>query len=146
MTVIPSRQPSSFKGEGVNSRPVGEVVQASTTGFVTQCHRLYDVPALGALVRCGGDAPIYAVVGEVTTQSIDAGRRLLAVGEGEEREEDVDKTDGEERQKMEWGSEGGLRVERQRKRREIEREKSISYKMCKRSSQWSRRDKLDAPN
>ena len=58
----------------------------------------------------------------------------------------MDKTDGEERLEMEWGSEGGLRMERQRKRREVERERSISYKMCMRSSQRSIRDKLETRN
>ena len=69
-------------------KPVAEVVQASTTEFVGQCHRLYEAPPLGALVRCG-DGPIYGVVGEVTTQSLDPGRRPIAMGEGEETEEAV---------------------------------------------------------
>ena len=89
MSSTPSPQPSPFKGEGVSPRAVGEVVQASTTEFVAQSHRLYESPTLGALVRCGGDEPIYGVVGEVTTQSIDPGRRPVAVGEGEEAEEAV---------------------------------------------------------
>ena len=70
-------------------KPVGEVVQASTTEFAGQCHRLYEAPPLGALVRCGGDSPIYGVVGEVTTQSLDPGRRPIAMGQDEETEEAV---------------------------------------------------------
>ena len=71
------------------SRPVGEVVVASTTEFVTQCHALYEAPPLGSLVRCGGDSPIYGVVGDVTTRSIDPGRRPMALGEDEDTEEAV---------------------------------------------------------
>ena len=89
MTTTPSPQPYSLMGEGVSPRPVGEVVQASTTEFVAQSHRLYEAPNLGTLVKCGSDASIYGVVGEVTTQSIDPGRRPVAIGEGEEAEEAV---------------------------------------------------------
>ncbi len=69
---------------------VGEVVEASTSGFVAQCHRLYDAPPLGALLRCGppGTA-VYAVVAEVTTRSLDPGRRPTAVGHDEATEDDV---------------------------------------------------------
>ena len=58
---------------------VGEVVAASTIEFAAQCHRLYQAPPLGALVRCGGDVPIYGIVGEVATQSLDPGRRPRAM-------------------------------------------------------------------
>ena len=62
-------------------RAVGEVVEASTAEFLAQCHRLYDAPPLGALVKSEGDAPVYGVVAEVTTRSIDPGRRSMAMGE-----------------------------------------------------------------
>ena len=62
-------------------RAVGEVVEASTAYFLAQCHRLYDAPPLGALVKSEGDAPVYGVVAEVTTRSIDPGRRTMAMGE-----------------------------------------------------------------
>lgn len=75
--------------QGKAPRPVGEVVVASTTEFTTQCHALYEAPPLGSLVRCGGDSPIYAVVGDVSTQSIDPGRRPMALGEDEDSEEAV---------------------------------------------------------
>ena len=69
---------------------VGEVVEASTSGFVAQCHRLYDAPPLGALVRCGpADYAVYAIVGEVTTRSLDPGRRPTAVGHDEATDDDV---------------------------------------------------------
>ena len=82
----PSPQPSPFEGEGVR---LGEVVQASTSEFTTQCHRLYEAPPLGALVRSGGAERIYGVVAEVSTQGVDPGRRPIAMGEDAETEEAV---------------------------------------------------------
>ena len=69
---------------------VGEVVEASTSGFVAQCHRLYDAPPLGALVRCGPPAAaVYAIVAEVATRSLDPGRRPTAVGHEDDTDDDV---------------------------------------------------------
>ena len=62
-------------------RAVGEIVEASTAEIVAQCHRLYDAPPLGALVKSEGNAPVYGVVAEVMTRSIDPGRRTMAMGE-----------------------------------------------------------------
>ena len=69
--------------QGTAGRAVGEVVEASTAALLAQCHRLYEAPPLGALVRSEGDAPVYGVVAEVTTRSIDPGRRTMAMGEGD---------------------------------------------------------------
>ena len=63
--------------------PVGEVVEASTTEFVAQCHELYGSPPLGALVKTGGDHTVYGVVADVATRSLDPGRRPVAMGAGE---------------------------------------------------------------
>ena len=68
---------------------VGEVVEASTTEFSTQCYRLYDAPGLGSLVRAAEDSPIYGVVYEVSTSSLDPGRRPIARGKDEDTEEAV---------------------------------------------------------
>ncbi len=68
---------------------VGEVVEASTTEFTTQCHALYEAPPLGAVVKSGGEDPVYGVVAEVSTRSIDPGRRPVAMGAGEETVEAV---------------------------------------------------------
>ena len=68
---------------------VGEVVRASTTAFDTQCHRLYEAPPLGALVRCGSEEAVYGVVADVTTQSLDPGRQPIARGHDEDTEEGV---------------------------------------------------------
>ena len=92
----PSPQPSPFNEEGEDigtrqqsPRPVGEVVQATTTGFVAQCRRLYDAPPLGTLVRSGDQAQVYGIVGDVRTQSIDPGRHPIAMGEDDDTVEDV---------------------------------------------------------
>ena len=71
---------------------LGEVVEASSTGFTAHCYRLYEAPPLGALVRCGRDSPIYGVVAEVATQSIDPGRNPVAMGEDEDTVEGVYQT------------------------------------------------------
>ena len=66
---------------------VGEVVEASTSRFVVQCHELYGAPPLGSLVRSEGG--VYGVVAEVATQSLDPGRRAVAMGRGEDSAEAV---------------------------------------------------------
>ena len=66
---------------------VGEVVEASTSRFLVQCHELYGAPPLGSLVRSEGG--VYGVVAEVTTQSLDPGRRAVAMGRGEDSAEAV---------------------------------------------------------
>ncbi len=73
----------------VDETRLGEVVETTTTGFWAQCYRLYEAPALGALVRTGGPYPAYAVVHHVSTQGIDASRRPVARGADAATEQDV---------------------------------------------------------
>ena len=68
---------------------LGEVVEASTGDFSVQCYELYDAPPLGALVRCSEESPIYGVVGQVATSSLDPARRPIARGRREDTEEAV---------------------------------------------------------
>ena len=68
---------------------VGEVIEATTTEFTTQCYRLYEAPPLGSLVRSGGDSPVYGVVYEVVTGSMDPTRHPIARGHDEDTEEGV---------------------------------------------------------
>ena len=68
---------------------VGEVVEATTTLFTTQCYRLYEAPPLGSLVRSGDDSPVYGIVSEVATQSMDPARHPIARGQDEDTEEGV---------------------------------------------------------
>ncbi len=67
----------------------GEVIEASTSTFTTQCYQLYEAPPLGGLVRCGEDSPIYGIVYEVATRSMDPGRHPVPRGESEDTEEGV---------------------------------------------------------
>ena len=67
----------------------GEVVEVSTTEFTVQCYRLYEAPPLGSLVQCGGDTPIYGIVSEVSTRSMDPARRPIPRGQNEETEESI---------------------------------------------------------
>ena len=68
---------------------VGEVIEASTSTFTTQCYQLYEAPPLGDLVQCGEDSPIYGIVYEVATRSMDPGRHPVPRGESEDTEEGV---------------------------------------------------------
>ena len=68
---------------------VGEIVEASTSEFTAECYRLYDSPSLGSLVRTGDDRPIYGIICEVTTRSMDPARRPIARGLEEDTEADV---------------------------------------------------------
>ena len=68
----------------------GEVVEASVERLVGQCHRLYEAPPLGALVRAGdAEHAIYAVVTGVATASLDPTRRVIARGADLESDADV---------------------------------------------------------
>ena len=74
--------------EHENNR-LGDVVQTTTTTFVTQCYEIYDAPSLGEMVKTNGEYPTYGVVHEVSTQGIDPSRKPIARGQREIREEDV---------------------------------------------------------
>ena len=56
----------------------GEVVEASVERLIGQCHRLYEAPPLGALVRAG-DA-VYGLVSGIATSALDPTRRVIARG------------------------------------------------------------------
>ena len=65
----------------------GEVVEASVSSVVGQCHALYGAPPLGTLVRVG--ASLFAVVDGVSTAALDPGRRVIARGAELASESDV---------------------------------------------------------
>ena len=67
----------------------GEVIEASTTVFKSQCYDLYESPPLGSLVRAGDGPPVYGVVYDVATSSMDPGRRPIARGREEETREAI---------------------------------------------------------
>ena len=69
---------------------VGEVIEASTTGFVAQCYELYQSPPLGSLVKTADSAvELYGIVCQVTTASLEPGRRPIARGKDETSEEEI---------------------------------------------------------
>ena len=72
---------------------VGEVIEASTTGFVAQCYELYQSPPLGSLVKTR-DLPVelYGIVYNATTTSLEPGRRPIARGKDEASEEEIYKS------------------------------------------------------
>ena len=68
---------------------LGEVIEASTTEFTTQCYELYESPPLGALVRCGDGPSVLGVVANIETRSMDPSRHPIARGRDEATEEGV---------------------------------------------------------
>ncbi len=69
---------------------VGEVIEASTTGFVAQCYELYELPPLGSLVKTGYESvELYGVVYNAATTSVEPGRRPIARGKDEASEEEI---------------------------------------------------------
>jgi len=68
---------------------VGEVVRASTTEFETGCYELYQSPPLGALVVCGEETPIFGVVADSLTESMDPTRPPAPRGAGMASEREV---------------------------------------------------------
>ena len=75
--------------QSVSAHRFGEVVEATLDRLVAQCHRLYDAPPLGALVRAGDEGPVYAVVSGVATAGLDPTRRAVARGADAESEAEV---------------------------------------------------------
>jgi hypothetical protein len=72
------------------SERVGEVIEASTTGFSAQCYELYQIPPLGSLVKTGNSAAeLYAIVYNAATTSLEPGRKPIARGQDEKTEEDI---------------------------------------------------------
>ena len=67
---------------------VGEVIEATSTGFVAQCYQLYVAPPLGAFVHTSSPQ-IYGVVYRVFTEPLDSSRPVLARGDGAASEEEV---------------------------------------------------------
>lgn len=69
---------------------VGEVIEASTTGFTAQCYELYQMPPLGSLVQTkSGEIEIIGVVCEAMTTGLEPGRKPLARGKDEPSEEAI---------------------------------------------------------
>jgi len=69
---------------------VGEVIEASTTEFVTQCYELYQLPPLGSLVKTRDqEVELYGIVYYAATTSLEPGRRPIARGKDEDSEEAI---------------------------------------------------------
>ena len=73
-----------------DSERIGEIIEASTTEFISQCYELYQSPPLGSLVKTR-DEPVdlYGIVYHATTGSLEPGRRPIARGKDEASEEDI---------------------------------------------------------
>lgn len=72
------------------SERTGEIIEASTAEFTAQCYELYQSPPLGSLVKTtDGTVGQYGIVYNVTTASIEPGRRPIARGKDEATEADI---------------------------------------------------------
>ena len=78
-----------LEGASETTPRLGEVVEASSTGFTVHCYELYGAAPLGALLRTGGDTPVYGIVTQVATSPLDPARRPVARGQDEPDEEAV---------------------------------------------------------
>ena len=65
---------------------IAEVIEAETAQFTAQCYELYELPALGSLVRTGD---IYSIVCHAETAGLEPGRKAVARGRDEASEEAV---------------------------------------------------------
>lgn len=69
---------------------LGEVVEATSRGFTVHCRELGAPPALGSLVvAVDGPTEIYGVVYNASTTSIDPSRRVMALAQPEQSEDDL---------------------------------------------------------
>ena len=63
------------------SMRIGEVIEAGSTSFSAQSYELWELPALGSLVKSEDSAlELYGVVCRATTQGPEPGRRAIARG------------------------------------------------------------------
>jgi hypothetical protein len=75
----------------LENQKTGEVIEASTSGYLAQCYELYQSPPLGSLVKTRGDnnLDILGVVCNTATVGIEPGRRPIARGKDVVSEEEI---------------------------------------------------------
>ena len=72
------------------SSRIGEVIEANTALFTTQSYNLWELPALGSLVKTMDSGfELYGLVCQATTEGIEPGRKAIARGKYEDSEEGV---------------------------------------------------------
>jgi len=77
----------------IDNTRIGEVIEATTTAFIAQNYELWELPALGSLVKTdSGNLELYGVVCRATTQGLEPGRRAIARGKDAPNEEAVFQT------------------------------------------------------
>lgn len=69
---------------------VGEVIEASTTEFTTQCYELYRMPPFGSLVKTKtSDIELFGIIYNAATIGLEPGRKPIARGKDETSEEAI---------------------------------------------------------
>jgi len=74
------------------TEPIGEILESSTTEYVIGCHRLFNAPAFGSLVRARTRDPeqwVYGLVYNVVTGSEPPGASAAILGRGDVRDERI---------------------------------------------------------
>ncbi|MDP6036935.1 MAG: hypothetical protein QGG64_00130 [Candidatus Latescibacteria bacterium] len=68
---------------------IGEIIESSTSQFMSECRELNGAPPFGSFIKTNGALPVYGLVFNVCTHSIEPNRRATAYGltEQELREE-----------------------------------------------------------
>ena len=69
--------------------PMGEVIESSAFNLTIQCHKLYDSPAIGSLMKCGTETVVYSIISNIKTQSLDTSRTTIALAQNAFSVEDV---------------------------------------------------------
>ena len=69
--------------------PIGEVIETSAFNLTIQCHKLYESPAIGSLLKCGTETIVYSIISNIKTQSIDTTRTTIALAQNVFSVEDV---------------------------------------------------------
>ena len=67
---------------GLSDGIIGEVIRASSTEFETQCYELYQFPPLGSLVISDDENPVFGIVSQSVTESLDPSRTPRPRGPG----------------------------------------------------------------
>ena len=58
--------------------PIGEVIESSTSEWTVQCWDLHASPPFGSFVRADSEPPVFGLVSNVTTRSVEPNRRPTA--------------------------------------------------------------------
>ena len=62
----------------MEASPIGEVIESTTSELTVQCWELHASPPFGSFVRADSEPPVFGLVSNVTTRSVEPNRRPAA--------------------------------------------------------------------